>query len=199
MFFFFNDTATTEIYTLSLHDALPILDPAPRGRGDVGGGGARLLPGADRSPEGPALHPVRGRIPHDRHRQGPEVHDAPDGGGATRPEARRDRVGDRGRRKAGPAGGSSGAQTATAGSPQPSPNRAFSSSKEISSPAIALAATVGGLASQSWPGPPRPGKFRLMALTVTCSERVEVPGPQFAQAPQAGCRMVAPTRAKALR
>src|SRR2546427_5732990 len=27
-FFFFNDTATTEIYTLSLHDALPILDIA---------------------------------------------------------------------------------------------------------------------------------------------------------------------------
>src|SRR3990167_5373191 len=26
-FFFFNDTATTEIYTLSLHDALPILQP----------------------------------------------------------------------------------------------------------------------------------------------------------------------------
>src|SRR5262245_65255958 len=26
-FFFFNDTATTEIYTLSLHDALPILSP----------------------------------------------------------------------------------------------------------------------------------------------------------------------------
>src|SRR5579859_1519120 len=25
--FFFNDTATTEIYTLSLHDALPILEP----------------------------------------------------------------------------------------------------------------------------------------------------------------------------
>ena len=24
IFFFFNDTATTEIYTLSLHDALPI-------------------------------------------------------------------------------------------------------------------------------------------------------------------------------
>ena len=24
--FFFNDTATTEIYTLSLHDALPICD-----------------------------------------------------------------------------------------------------------------------------------------------------------------------------
>src|SRR6266480_7006280 len=29
-FFFFNDTATTEIYTLSLHDALPILDPVQR-------------------------------------------------------------------------------------------------------------------------------------------------------------------------
>src|SRR5436309_14987497 len=27
LFFFFNDTATTEIYTLSLHDALPILFP----------------------------------------------------------------------------------------------------------------------------------------------------------------------------
>src|SRR2546428_8691913 len=29
-FFFFNDTATTEIYTLSLHDALPISDVEPR-------------------------------------------------------------------------------------------------------------------------------------------------------------------------
>src|SRR2546429_5536324 len=39
-FFFFNDTATTEIYTLSLHDALPIsrvarrTRPAPRRRSD---------------------------------------------------------------------------------------------------------------------------------------------------------------------
>src|SRR2546422_4594353 len=38
-FFFFNDTATTEIYTLSLHDALPIwsdveifVEPARRGQ-----------------------------------------------------------------------------------------------------------------------------------------------------------------------
>src|SRR6266704_4719386 len=31
-FFFFNDTATTEIYTLSLHDALPI---SPRWPGDM--------------------------------------------------------------------------------------------------------------------------------------------------------------------
>src|SRR2546430_13732012 len=29
-FFFFNDTATTEIYTLSLHDALPICVPGRR-------------------------------------------------------------------------------------------------------------------------------------------------------------------------
>src|SRR2546425_7273905 len=28
-FFFFNDTATTEIYTLSLHDALPIFRRSP--------------------------------------------------------------------------------------------------------------------------------------------------------------------------
>src|SRR5437870_13826169 len=32
-FFFFNDTATTEIYTLSLHDALPICLADPRGEG----------------------------------------------------------------------------------------------------------------------------------------------------------------------
>src|SRR5215211_445256 len=36
-FFFFNDTATTEIYTLSLHDALPI-----SGRPDLG----RVRPGS---------------------------------------------------------------------------------------------------------------------------------------------------------
>src|SRR5256885_2759092 len=31
-FFFFNDTATTEIYTLSLHDALPICQQGQRGQ-----------------------------------------------------------------------------------------------------------------------------------------------------------------------
>src|SRR5258707_3719031 len=37
-FFFFNDTATTEIYTLSLHDALPIfLLPAGRSRFSTSG------------------------------------------------------------------------------------------------------------------------------------------------------------------
>src|SRR2546422_3574554 len=40
-FFFFNDTATTEIYTLSLHDALPI---SRRGKpGEGGGEGSRPL------------------------------------------------------------------------------------------------------------------------------------------------------------
>src|SRR3712207_7170853 len=33
-YFFFNDTATTEIYTLSLHDALPILLPFNNMSGD---------------------------------------------------------------------------------------------------------------------------------------------------------------------
>src|SRR6185503_11808875 len=36
-FFFFNDTATTEIYTLSLHDALPISDAARPARRLAGG------------------------------------------------------------------------------------------------------------------------------------------------------------------
>src|SRR3712207_8830352 len=40
-FFFFNDTATTEIYTLSLHDALPILQPDHR----PGGGRERAAAG----------------------------------------------------------------------------------------------------------------------------------------------------------
>src|SRR3712207_9318613 len=36
VFFFFNDTATTEIYTLSLHDALPIYQPPAGLLGDEG-------------------------------------------------------------------------------------------------------------------------------------------------------------------
>src|SRR3712207_7450551 len=35
LFFFFNDTATTEIYTLSLHDALPISEAVERFRQHV--------------------------------------------------------------------------------------------------------------------------------------------------------------------
>src|SRR3712207_7849305 len=41
VFFFFNDTATTKIYTLSLHDALPIFQQSDRRqhqRGDRGAG-----------------------------------------------------------------------------------------------------------------------------------------------------------------
>src|SRR2546428_10691965 len=55
VFFFFNDTATTEIYTLSLHDALPIW-----GRGDVqhvyvlAGGGAGPGGPPRGGPPGPA-------------------------------------------------------------------------------------------------------------------------------------------------
>src|SRR3712207_8973009 len=47
--FFFNDTATTEIYTLSLHDALPIYETeSPRGRHE--GSDRRGL--RDRGPQG---------------------------------------------------------------------------------------------------------------------------------------------------
>src|SRR3712207_7764567 len=48
MFFFFNDTATTEIYTLSLHDALPI--SCAGGRGRAGRVCADRLPGAGSAP-----------------------------------------------------------------------------------------------------------------------------------------------------
>src|SRR5256885_5595680 len=37
LFFFFNDTATTEIYTLSLHDALPIWRQVQFGLAEIGG------------------------------------------------------------------------------------------------------------------------------------------------------------------
>src|SRR3712207_6922517 len=50
IFFFFNDTATTEIYTLSLHDALPIFAQPRRAQG-------RPPP----QPSGPPLHGHAGR------------------------------------------------------------------------------------------------------------------------------------------
>src|SRR3712207_7467709 len=43
-FFFFNDTATTEIYTLSLHDALPIYLRAAELALDAGRGAVVLVP-----------------------------------------------------------------------------------------------------------------------------------------------------------
>src|SRR5438876_10267232 len=53
--FFFNDTATTEIYTLSLHDALPICN----GLAD-----AAARAGDDRDPSGhPGGHPGHGFLP----------------------------------------------------------------------------------------------------------------------------------------
>src|SRR2546422_6939762 len=50
--FFFNDTATTEIYTLSLHDALPIWDADEL---TAGGPVALLLPDAE-DQVGPVAH-----------------------------------------------------------------------------------------------------------------------------------------------
>src|SRR2546422_10126312 len=51
-FFFFNDTATTEIYTLSLHDALPIYaaDQVCRGEGVSPGAEADRAGQQDRPP-----------------------------------------------------------------------------------------------------------------------------------------------------
>src|SRR3712207_8358762 len=56
LFFFFNDTATTEIYTLSLHDALPICAttarrsaPRTRSRSTTRSCAARSCPGSPAS------------------------------------------------------------------------------------------------------------------------------------------------------
>src|SRR2546425_10365015 len=69
-FFFFNDTATTEIYTLSLHDALPICIRAsgravrrrdhgaqrrPRGPGGTGGRRERDVAGGKRQRAGESV------------------------------------------------------------------------------------------------------------------------------------------------
>src|SRR2546425_8951063 len=48
-FFFFNDTATTEIYTLSLHDALPISPPARGPARSVAQHGVRARAGGRRA------------------------------------------------------------------------------------------------------------------------------------------------------
>src|SRR2546429_9909888 len=62
-FFFFNDTATTEIYTLSLHDALPIsARPRPESRAAVGiqGPSARTGPPRGPQPGGAGVGAARG-------------------------------------------------------------------------------------------------------------------------------------------
>src|SRR3712207_2006069 len=71
-FFFFNDTATTEIYTLSLHDALPIWVAGPGQRVREGrtrrgrGGGPRTLPGRPRRRRGKRLRAPRQRAHQSR-------------------------------------------------------------------------------------------------------------------------------------
>src|SRR3712207_8042329 len=59
MVFFFNDTATTEIYTLSLHDALPISDHGDPRRDD-----AAVVPGRADEPDQAVEHdaPWLGRV-----------------------------------------------------------------------------------------------------------------------------------------
>src|SRR3712207_7902028 len=46
MCFLFNDTATTEIYTLSLHDALPIFEDGPSSGTSSGTGGGSGVSGS---------------------------------------------------------------------------------------------------------------------------------------------------------
>src|SRR3712207_8613946 len=58
MSFFFNDTATTEIYTLSLHDALPIFGPCARRGREV-----RLQGGALARVQGRTEVGIRGQRP----------------------------------------------------------------------------------------------------------------------------------------
>src|SRR5437667_7349280 len=66
-FFFFTATATTEIYTLSLHDALPIY---PRGRVHHRRRLAVVAPGPHRRGGGCGDdHPGRGADPGTRHRR----------------------------------------------------------------------------------------------------------------------------------
>src|SRR3712207_7484144 len=48
LFFFFNDTATTEIYTLSLHDALPIWQRGHRRRAGADHAAGELVAERDR-------------------------------------------------------------------------------------------------------------------------------------------------------
>src|SRR5256885_15846152 len=50
-FFFFNDTATTEIYTLSLHDALPISDRPHLAARFLRAAGLAYLAGVPRVPD----------------------------------------------------------------------------------------------------------------------------------------------------
>src|SRR6266568_6594612 len=81
-FFFFNDTATTEIYTLSLHDALPISG------GDAARFGRRPASRARNSRTAP--HPPAEHRPFTRHLDA-DRHDAGDGSQARFVEAEESR------------------------------------------------------------------------------------------------------------
>src|SRR2546427_11541821 len=74
-FFFFNDTATTEIYTLSLHDALPILlgrrGRERPGRADVEDHDA--WPGAELEPAA-GVEVAQGRVAHEEERVPEHLH-----------------------------------------------------------------------------------------------------------------------------
>src|SRR5690625_5672361 len=61
-FFFFNDPATTEIYTLSLHDALPILHQPALGQRALGPVRCGVLLGQGRSEEHTSELQSRGHL-----------------------------------------------------------------------------------------------------------------------------------------
>src|SRR5439155_3731625 len=109
-FFFFNDTATTEIYTLSLHDALPIWGPGARRsrRGRLGAADAR--PAAAGRCGLPSRRPVYRRVYRRRTRPPGVLHlqkyrpallrrhpSREDDDAGARPRARRARAGGAGR------------------------------------------------------------------------------------------------------
>src|SRR5216683_2230484 len=81
-FFFFNDTATTEIYTLSLHDALPIFDDAEQHQPAGPAIGAELG-----KTIGGIVGPHRCRLPGEMQRD--EDESGPDRPGETRGQRRR--------------------------------------------------------------------------------------------------------------
>src|SRR5256885_4260561 len=96
-FFFFNDTATTEIYTLSLHDALPICQGAGHGQlrlpgHQVGRAGAQGLQRQRTAHGGPArtarqpqgAAQARGQQPRSQGQAQPPAHQAQCQGGHQR-------------------------------------------------------------------------------------------------------------------
>src|SRR6266480_3651643 len=106
-FFFFNDTATTEIYTLSLHDALPIsrrgpgenpADETPRHRGVQGLPPAGPLRGPRHGPDrrgGPGHRRREGEVTYAREIRFPRLTHGPEGADLAQrhgPEEGRQRV-----------------------------------------------------------------------------------------------------------